>query len=115
MLRHQSPTRSPTLSMTPLSQPALTGNCASGGNATEMIPSAQPGFAAKPVSNSIQPSSRPSGKPALHEVVPRFAIKRDQTASEPDEPVSPVGALSSYPIHTTARWLPENPANQLSR
>ena len=38
-----------------------------------------------------------------------------QTGSAPEEPVKPVTLLSSKPSHTTAKLLPEYPANHESR
>ena len=39
----------------------------------------------------------------------------DHTRMAPVAPYSPVASLRSLPIHTTARWSPVQPANQLSR
>src|SRR5690606_28228242 len=90
-LRHQSLKRSTT----PRSHSGFIGTSTSIGSATAMTSSAHPGFAPRPVGYSIHVSCRPSGSGAFQDVVPMLAIRRDQTASDPDDPVSPVGALSS--------------------
>ena len=63
----------------------------------------------------VQRKSSDSGMTGSNDVVSIDDITRAQIASAPVVPVSPVGPLSSWPIHTTTRWEPENPANQLSR
>src|SRR5467141_4464283 len=94
-------------------QPGLEGSAASAGTATATMSSAQPGTTRSPVGYSICTSARLSGIGASQESVPSPAMTCAHTGNAPAEPVNPVGSLSSYPTHTTTRWLPENPANQL--
>src|SRR3569833_284197 len=85
------------------------------GTATATISLPQTVSARWPVANSMFTEVSVSGITALRGVVSRPAIRRAQTVSAPEEPVKPVGRLSSYPTQTTATCEPENPANQLSR
>src|SRR5262245_28229576 len=68
-----------------------------------------------PVGYSTSTIATLSGTGALRGSVLRPATSRDHTCNAPEEPVKPVGRLSSYPTHTTATCAPEKPANQLSR
>src|SRR5262249_33761323 len=107
-----------TIVSTPLAgvtQPGFIGSCVPTGTAIGVASPSQPASSCIPVGKSMKASARDSGIGASHDVVPSPAITRAHTGSAPEDPVNPVGRLSSYPTQTTTRCDPENPANQLSR
>ncbi len=101
--RNHSPARF-TISPRPLScepQPGFIGICVPTGTAIGTASVEHPASTCRPLGKSIHVSASASGMGAFQDVVPRLAIRRDHTGSAPEDPVNPVGRLSSYPTHTT--------------